>query len=75
MSVQSTRATVVAALVISFTVVHLAWPFLTASLLASGLLPAAPSQLLALAAEALIAWVITSCLSLLWRRRQPTVKR
>ena len=69
MSIHAKRAAVAVALFFVFTLVHLAWPFLSAFFSGSGALGAFLVDPLEIAVEALIVWSLTYWLSTLWSRR------
>jgi hypothetical protein len=73
MSIHAKRAAAVVALFAFFTVVRLAWPFLTTLVSGSGGLGAVMISPAEIVAEALIAWVLTYSLSKWWSRR-PTAR-
>ena len=72
MSVHAKRAAVVVVLFFVFTVVHLAWPLLTAYASTSGSIGAVLFDPPEIAVEVLIVWVFTYWLSRLWSRRAKT---
>lgn len=74
MSIHAKRAAAVVALFVVFTVVRIAWPFLTELVSGSGGLGAVLINPVEILMEGLIVWVLTYVLSKWWSRR-PTVSR
>jgi len=69
MSIHAKRAAAVVALFAVFTVVRIAWPFLTELVSSSGGLGAVLINPVEILMEGLIVWVLTYWLSKWWSRR------